>query len=147
MKNAYVATPSIQQGAGLTYIKALGCVLCEALVQLEEIAMIDLAKQKKSLLKRLSELDSRLHAIEAELEAPHSKDWEELAVEREGDEVLEQLGQSGQDEILRIRAALKRLRDGEYGICVRCGDDIAAERLNILPDAPLCNECATAVAG
>ncbi|MEQ9695509.1 TraR/DksA family transcriptional regulator [Shimia sp. SDUM112013] len=109
--------------------------------------MINIETQKAALLARLSELDSRLHAIEAELDAPHSKDWEEMAVEREGDEVLEQLGQSGQDEILRIRAALQRIRDGEYGICVRCGDDIAPERLNILPDAPLCNACATAVAG
>lgn len=108
--------------------------------------MIDFKAKKTALLKRLSDLDSRLHSIEAELDAPHSKDWEEMAVEREGEEVLEQLGHSGQIEIRRIRAALKRLRDEEYGICVRCGEDIAAERLNILPAAPLCNACATAVA-
>ncbi|GAA6162687.1 TraR/DksA C4-type zinc finger protein [Pelagimonas sp. KU-00592-HH] len=109
--------------------------------------MTDVTTRKKALLKRLSELDERLHLIEEELDAPNSKDWEEMAVEREGDEVLEQLGQSGQDEILRIRAALKRIRDGEYGICVRCGDDISAERLDVLPDAPLCKNCAAATAG
>jgi RNA polymerase-binding transcription factor DksA len=113
----------------------------------EEDAMTDVTTRKKALLKRLSELDERLHLIEEELDAPNSKDWEEMAVEREGDEVLEQLGQSGQDEILRIRAALKRIRDGEYGICVRCGDDISAERLDVLPDAPLCKNCAAATAG
>ena len=109
--------------------------------------MTDVTTRKKALLKRLSELDERLHLIEEELDAPNSKDWEEMAVEREGDEVLEQLGQSGQDEILRIRAALKRIRDGEYGICVRCGDDISVERLDVLPDAPLCKNCAAATAG
>ena len=109
--------------------------------------MTDVTTRKKALLKRLSELDERLHLIEEELDAPNSKDWEEMAVEREGDEVLEQLGQSGQGEILRIRAALKRIRDGEYGICVRCGDDISAERLDVLPDAPLCKNCAAATAG
>lgn len=109
--------------------------------------MTDVTTRKKALLKRLSELDERLHLIEEELDAPNSKDWEEMAVEREGDEVLEQLGQSGQDEILRIRAALKRIRDGEYGICVRCGDDISTERLDVLPDAPLCKNCAAATAG
>ncbi|WP_204114738.1 TraR/DksA family transcriptional regulator [Shimia biformata] len=108
--------------------------------------MKDVSTYRAALLKRLSELDSRLHAIEAELDAEHSKDWEELAVEREGDEVLEQLGQSGQDEILRIRAALARIRDGEFGICARCGDDISAERLAVVPDAPLCKNCATEVA-
>lgn len=108
--------------------------------------MKDVSTYRAALLKRLSELDSRLHAIEEELDAEHSKDWEELAVEREGDEVLEQLGQSGQDEILRIRAALQRIRDGEFGICGRCGENISADRLAVLPHTPLCKDCATEVA-
>src|SRR6056297_2493447 len=100
---------------------------------------------KKALLARLAELDTRLHRIESELDEPKSKDWEELAVEREGDEVLEQLGQEGQDEIARIRAALQRLRAGTYGICVRCEDEISTERLDVLPDTPFCRTCAAAV--
>lgn len=100
---------------------------------------------RKALLSRLAELDTRLHQIEAELDEPNSKDWEESAVEREGDEVLEQLGQSGQHEIARIRAALGRLRDGSYGDCARCGEQISAERLAVLPDTPLCKSCATTV--
>ncbi len=105
--------------------------------------MVDVNERRKALLVRLSELDSRLHEIEAELDAPHSKDWEELAVEREGDEVLEQLGQSGQDEIRRIQAALRRIREGEYGYCAKCGEEIAAARLDVLPDTPLCTKCAS----
>lgn len=101
--------------------------------------------RKKALLSRLAELDSRLHAIESELDVPISKDWEESAVEREGDEVLEALGQSGTEEIARIRAALQRIRDGEYGICARCGDDIAPARLDVVPAAPLCTSCANTV--
>jgi RNA polymerase-binding transcription factor DksA len=104
--------------------------------------MKDLAHYKAALLKRLSELDSRLHAIEAELDTPHSKDWEESAVEREGDEVLESLGQAGQAEIRGILAALQRLRDEEYGFCAKCGEEISAERLNVLPATPLCRKCA-----
>lgn len=106
--------------------------------------MPDTAKFRGRLLTRLKELDSRLHGIEAELEAPHSRDWDEDAVEREGDEVLESLGQAGQDEILRIRAALQRIRDDSYGICARCGDDISPERLEVLPDTPFCQTCAAA---
>lgn len=107
--------------------------------------MKDTAKYRAALLTRLAELDERLHQIEAELDEPNSKDWEELAVEREGDEVLEQLGQSGQNEIARIRAALQRMREGTYGECARCGDDIAEERLATLPDTPLCRNCAAQV--
>ena len=102
-------------------------------------------ERRKALLARLSELDTRLHQIESELDSPHSKDWEELAVEREGDEVLERLGSTGQAEIRRIRAALQRLRDGEYGICVQCGEQIDEARLDVLPDTPMCSGCAQRV--
>lgn len=99
---------------------------------------------KMALLMRLKELGVRLNEIEAELEAPHSRDWEELAVEREGEEVLERLGESGQTEIARISAALNRMSRGEYGICTRCGEAISDERLAVLPETPLCKTCAAA---
>ena len=104
--------------------------------------MRDAATFREALMTRLAELDSRLHRIEAELDQPHSKDWEEMAVEREGDEVLEQLGKSGEAEVVRIRAALQRMREGVYGDCVRCGDEISEERLTTLPDTPFCRNCA-----
>lgn len=97
---------------------------------------------KLALLNRLRELGVRLDGIEEALEAPHSKDWEEAAVEREDEEVLERLGESGQAEIVRIRAALARLANGEYGFCAKCGEEIAESRLSLLPDAPLCVKCA-----
>lgn len=106
------------------------------------MSMKSTARYRQALLDRLAELDTRLHQIESDLDEPHSKDWEERAVEREGDEVLERLGQSGEAEIARIRAALQRIRDGEYGDCVRCGEPISPARLDVLPDTPLCNACA-----
>ncbi|WP_238367389.1 TraR/DksA family transcriptional regulator [Mesobacterium pallidum] len=106
--------------------------------------MPDTAKFRDRLLSRLGELDSRLQSIETQLDEPHLRDWEEDAVEREGDEVLESLGQAGQDEIRRIRAALGRIRDGSYGLCARCGDAISQARLEVLPDTPFCKACAAA---
>ncbi|MBN9890081.1 TraR/DksA family transcriptional regulator [Salipiger abyssi] len=99
-------------------------------------------KYKAMLLKRLEELGARLEGIEDSLEAPRPKDWEESAVEREGDEVLESLGASGQTEIARIKAALNRMDEGEYGYCLNCGDAISEARLDVLPEAPLCAACA-----
>ncbi len=104
--------------------------------------MLDTAKFRAALMARLEELDKRLHEIEIELDCPKSPDFSDMAIEREGDEVLEHLGQSGQDEIARIRAALGRLRDGSYGICVQCGEEISRERLEVLPETPLCRQCA-----
>ncbi|MFU8865264.1 MAG: TraR/DksA family transcriptional regulator [Rhodobacterales bacterium] len=98
--------------------------------------------RRADLLRRLAELDGRLHAIESELEQPHSSDWDDMAIEREGDEVLERLGQSGQEEIRRIMAALQRVRSASYGTCVQCGMKISEERLDILPATPFCKTCA-----
>ena len=70
--------------------------------------------RKLALLERLRALGVRLDGIEEALEAPHSKDWEDQAIEREGEEVLERLGASGQAEVARIRAALARMVRGEY---------------------------------
>lgn len=102
----------------------------------------DLAAWQARLTARRAELDMRLHGIEDELDAHTERDWSESAVEREEDEVLERLGESGLAEIRMIDAALARIADGSFGTCQRCGDPISAERLDVLPYAPLCRDCA-----
>jgi RNA polymerase-binding transcription factor DksA len=104
--------------------------------------MIDLKARESALRARLAELDHRLHGIEEELDSHQAKDWEELAVEREEDEVLQGIGSSGKAEMERIRAALGRIEAGEYGYCVKCGQEISAERLDVLPATPFCRHCA-----
>jgi RNA polymerase-binding transcription factor DksA len=101
-----------------------------------------IAARKTALQDRLIELGQRLEAIDDELLAHQDPDWEELAVEREGDEVLEATGNAGLTEIAQIRSALARIADGTYGSCVRCGDEIAAARLDALPWTPFCRTCA-----
>ncbi len=41
----------------------------------------------------------------------------------------------------RIKAALKRLDEGEYGTCITCGDDIPAERLELDATTARCVGC------
>jgi DnaK suppressor protein len=43
--------------------------------------------------------------------------------------------------IFKIEDALKRLEDGEYGICEECGENIGIERLKARPVTTLCIEC------
>lgn len=43
----------------------------------------------------------------------------------------------------KIRAALQRIEDGEYGICVACGEDISERRLMARPVASHCIDCKT----
>ena len=44
----------------------------------------------------------------------------------------------------KIRSALKRLDEGEYGVCIACGDDINPKRLMARPVATHCIDCKTA---
>jgi len=104
--------------------------------------VIDHEKFEARLRTRLGELTNRLEEVETELEQAPDSDFEERASEREGDEVLEGLGNAGLLEIKMIQAALKRIEDGTFGICVACGDDIASERLEAVPHAPRCRNCA-----
>lgn len=46
------------------------------------------------------------------------------------------------DELRRIDAALARLREGSYGFCQICGDDIADDWLDQRPASPFCKSCA-----
>lgn len=102
--------------------------------------MTTLETRKAQLLARRNQLLSRMETIDDELDQHDSKDWEEMATEREGDEVLEDLGHSASDEIRMIDAALQRMEEGEYGFCVTCGEEISAERLDILPATPFCKD-------
>ena len=43
--------------------------------------------------------------------------------------------------IPKIREALQRIEEGNFGQCEQCGDDIGTERLNARPVTTLCIEC------
>lgn len=45
--------------------------------------------------------------------------------------------------IPRLKRALAKIREGTYGECDDCGEQIAAGRLKLIPGAILCIECKT----
>jgi DnaK suppressor protein len=104
--------------------------------------MRDIESVKKQLEQRLRELGAKVEEIEDDLRTPRSASWEDRATEIEGDEVLGALEGSAVGEIDDIRAALKRIEDGTYGVCSRCGEDIDERRLQALPYATECIQCA-----
>ncbi len=108
--------------------------------------MTSKTEREQQLKTRLEFLTQRLERIETHLEKPPEQDWEDRAQEAEMDEVLDELGTTGTQEIEAIHAALVRIEGGTYGICVRCGEDISEERLDAVPHTPLCRVCAAKVA-
>ena len=103
---------------------------------------MDVLTQKETLVARRAALVGELSDIEHALDAPMPKDWEDRSSERQGDEVLEALGQAELAELRRIDAALERIEDGTYGTCLKCEEPISNERLIAVPDAALCKNCA-----
>jgi DnaK suppressor protein len=43
--------------------------------------------------------------------------------------------------IFKIQEALRRLEEGDYGVCEECGEEIGIERLKARPVTTLCIEC------
>lgn len=46
-------------------------------------------------------------------------------------------------ELREVEAALNRMREGQYGICIECGADIGRERLQVTLTASRCIRCQT----
>ena len=47
-----------------------------------------------------------------------------------------------ENQLLRIKNALKRMDQGQYGLCGKCKKPIAEERLEASPDVVMCVRCA-----
>lgn len=45
-------------------------------------------------------------------------------------------------ELHRIDTALKRIDSGDYGYCIKCGEEIAGKRLELDPTILVCVNCA-----
>ncbi|CAA0094544.1 RNA polymerase-binding transcription factor DksA [BD1-7 clade bacterium] len=97
---------------------------------------------KQTLEQKQDEIGRRVDAIERDLQKKHSADSGEQALERENEEVLVALRAEGIHEIKLIHSALNRVKEGTYGVCLDCGEDIEEPRLKAYPEAERCIACA-----
>ena len=100
---------------------------------------------KQRLLSLREEYEHKIGAIDADVHhknEPVEKDFAEQATQRENDDVLNALSEDAKSIVAQINSALHRIDTGEYGICMQCGIEISPERLNAVPYATLCIECA-----
>lgn len=65
-------------------------------------------------------------------------DWS--VVDLSEDISLRQLS-THRETLLKIDEALRKIREGTYGKCEDCGEDISVERLKVLPFAIYCIDC------
>ncbi len=107
--------------------------------------MADETKIKSQLVEMRDELRLRLERIGAHQqrkEQPLDPDFEEQAVEQQNDEVVTALDDVSQTILVRVERALTKIESGEYGICGICGGEINSDRLEAIPYADTCIECA-----
>lgn len=96
------------------------------------------------LRERLEELETRLARVTRDLSRAHASDSQEQAQERENDEVLDAIRQETEASIGAVRAALRRLEEGSYGLCRSCGEPVPEARLAALPETTSCLRCEAA---
>lgn len=105
---------------------------------------------RRTLEDRLRTLEGRARKLQADrrrAQGPLDRDSEEQALELENAEVVDVLDETGRSELLAVREALARLDDGSFGRCRGCGEAIAPARLEALPTATLCIDCASGSPG
>ncbi len=104
---------------------------------------MDIKERRKQIEDRMAELSAHLKKIEDDLEQPLPADLEDQAIDLEDDEVLQRLGAAHSQELRLLNNALERIANGTYGICAKCGEDISQARLDAVPHAVICRNCAS----
>ncbi len=103
--------------------------------------MVDTALFKSRLLRRRNELANMIGTYEQRLDEQKPNDSEDRATASENDEVMEAQVEAEYAEIKAIDAALRRVDNDVYGICLSCDGQISNERLDAVLHATLCRRC------
>jgi DnaK suppressor protein len=112
-----------------------------------EGAPVDLQDARQQLEQMLSELDAATTTLENE-GAGESSELSHFD-QHPGDTASElsdtdretALIEAAGDQRAQVKAALARIDDGSYGVCVDCGQPISEARLQVRPEAARCVEC------
>ena len=99
-------------------------------------------KRKAALTSKLADMEKRLTAVTRDITKTLPSDFAEQATERENDDVLEEIAKETKLSIANLKAALHHIDDDNYGLCRKCGEEIAPARLDALPESTLCVHCA-----
>lgn len=100
---------------------------------------------REELRTKRDQLLSRLDSIRSDLKqarGPLEHDLDDQAIELENEEVLARLELATRRELEQVLAALDRIDEGVFGICVDCGAQISSARLRVMPHTIRCLACA-----
>ena len=99
---------------------------------------------KERLLQQKRNLErSNLSVVEQGREtiAEEAQDTADQAVFSYQKELLFTRGTHNHGQLSLVKRALERLKEGTFGECIECGNEIGAKRLEALPWTPYCIDC------
>lgn len=106
----------------------------------------DFSRVREQLLRLRGELlreVSDSYATCRELGQDGVADIGDMSANAYSRDVLFNLSETQRRQVRDIDAALERIAQGEYGVCMHCGEEIAARRLEVRPFSRYCIECKT----
>jgi DnaK suppressor protein len=98
----------------------------------------ELRRQRQAIFAEVADLERDL----ADMAGERESELEEHAQEERAARVADRLALRGKREIEEIDAALERIAAGTFGSCQGCGNAIPMNRLQALPAARFCLDCA-----
>ena len=105
-------------------------------------------KMEKFLSEQKAQIVSNLIASSEDfreiVEGMDPKDMADIASDDIDRKMIEVLGSQELKRLKSIDSALTRIKQGKYGVCVKCGKYIPTARLEAIPYALMCIECKTA---
>jgi len=106
------------------------------------------AKTEKSLMDQKKEIVANLAASNEDfkeiMDALDPKDLADTASDDIDRKMIEAIGSQELKRLRTIDSALTRIKQGKYGLCMKCAKKIPQERLEALPYALMCVECKSA---
>jgi len=108
-----------------------------------DIATVPTKDRTRRLLSaELERIAARLHSeAEMPMAGVVSGDFLDVAQDIENQELARLSASRLLERARRLRLALARMSDGEYGVCSECGAQIPPRRLLAVPDAMTCIAC------
>lgn len=107
-----------------------------------EMSPAEQERLREKLTAHKRELEKRVDRIHEHAREPLEADSSEQAAQLGNVQVVSALENEAVHEITQIDAALRRLEDGRYGVCITCGEDISPKRLEAWPASAECVDCA-----
>ena len=97
-----------------------------------------LLKSKEDIIRVLISESKEFETIVEDMDP---KDLADVAAGDIDKKTLQALNANDVKRLKLIESALSRIRNGRYGVCMRCGKKIPAERLEAIPYALMCIDC------